>query len=282
MNDTIYEEYTLEDNRTFMLYDNLIRTDTILSPAMNWHENLEIELCSEGNGRVLLDGEKLDFNEGEIVVVNSNVIHHTGTDRYLKYSALIVDSAFCRQMGIDYSRLIFDKKINNKEIARLFKSLIEIHNDNTITFKTAKENSLLLKILISLAENYSTLANERQNYNNVKATIMFIRENYNRKISLDEIAKNVFTDKYLLSRQFKKATGQTIVSYINNYRCQKAAHLIRNEATVTEAAIRCGFENLSFFTKTFNKYIGINPSQLKKKDINKISNLQPPDFSFEL
>ena len=124
-----------------------------------------------------------------------------------------------------------------------------------------------MELLIELSQNYSqkptTNFSKSKAFERVKAAIKFIKNNYNRKILLDEISKSIYVDKYLLSHDFKKITGQTIIEYTNNYRCQQAANLITSGYTISEAATKCGFENLSFFTKTFKKHMGIVPSKLK-------------------
>ena len=95
----------------------------------------------------------------------------------------------------------------------------------------------------------------------VKEAIKYIRENYAHKFTLDELARFIHIHKYTLCHNFKKATGQTVVQYINNYRCQKAGSFIKKGDSITQASLKCGFENASFFTKTFKKYIGVLPSK---------------------
>lgn len=85
--------------------------------------------------------------------------------------------------------------------------------------------------------------------------MIFLRANYFRKLSLDEIAKNVLTDKFTLSKEFKKFTGQTIVDYLNGYRIKKAALLIARGSNVSDAAYACGFENMSYFTRLFKSTV---------------------------
>ena len=88
-----------------------------------------------------------------------------------------------------------------------------------------------------------------------------------RKITLDDISKAVLFDKFALCREFKKTTGQTIVENLNNYRCIKAIEYLSAEYTVAQTAAFCGFDNLSFFTKTFKRFIGKLPSDYKKQTI---------------
>ena len=79
----------------------------------------------------------------------------------------------------------------------------------------------------------------------------------------ERMARAMGMSKFYLCREFKRATGQTVIEYVNSYRIQKAAQLISGGYTVSEAARACGFENMSFFTKTFKKYLGCLPSSYR-------------------
>ena len=60
----------------------------------------------------------------------------------------------------------------------------------------------------------------------IKNAIVYIRSNFEKKLSLDGIAQAVYVDKFQLSREFKKLTGKTVVEYINDYRCRRAAEYL--------------------------------------------------------
>lgn len=265
---TRYEEYgLLTDGLPFVFNTNLKRTNLNCSKENNWHDNLEIQLCTEGSGYVLLDGKRIPFNENDIVVINSNVIHYTYTETALTYSCLIVSTDFCKKVGLDPQVYIFSPFIKSAVLVDLLNNLKEIYSDPTISCYIAKLNEIVLKILIELAEHHivekNISASENKNFETVKSTISYIRKNYDRKITLDEISKAVLCDKYALCREFKKLTGQTIIENINNYRCIKAIDCLNAGYTVAQTAALCGFENLSFFTKTFKKQIGRLPSCYK-------------------
>lgn len=265
---TRHEEYEhIKDGQAFVLFADLERSRIHYSEEMNWHDNLELQLCTSGSGTVLLDGKRYPFSENDMIAVNSNVIHYTGTDSWLRYSALIISSDFCKQMGVAYDSLYFSPFIQSPEISNLFKQLQGIYLKSHIPFKTAKQNELLLRILIELSEGFSTekkmSVSKNKSFETVKETIKYIRANFSCRLSLDEISKNAYTDKYFLSREFKKITGQTVVEYINYYRCQRAAECILSGLSVSESAQMCGFDNLSYFTKTFKKHMGKLPSELK-------------------
>lgn len=272
---TRHEEYKLiKDGQPFVLFANLERSALNYSTEMNWHDNLELQLCTGGSGTVLLDGKRYIFLENDVITVNSNVIHYTSTDSRLCYSALIISSDFCKQMGIDYDVLYFSPLIKSSEISDLFKRLQSIYLSSDISYKIAKQNELLLKILVELSENFSTRKkmtfSGNKSFENVKKTVKYIRENFSRRLSLDELSRNVYTDKYSFSREFKSITGQTVVEYINSYRCQRAADCILSGLSVSESAQICGFNNFSYFTKTFKMHMGILPSELNRKNATKL------------
>lgn len=268
MFETRYEEYgKLGDNMPCVFLPDIKRTKLFCNKQTNWHENLEIQLCTFGSGYVLLNGEKYEMQKGDIIVVNSNVVHYTGADEDMKYNCLIIDSALCKAALIDHTQLYFETLIRNPVILELFGEIEKIYNSTDIC-KTAILQTAVLKILIELRKNHTvfekSLPKINRHFEEIKKTIKYIRENYSTKITLDILAKNVYTDKYSLSKKFKEVTGSTIVQYINSYRCEKAIELIREGSPINEAALKCGFNNMSFFTRTFKTYTGKLPSKYAK------------------
>lgn len=264
---TRHEEYGhLTDGLPFVLYTDLKRSGFHNSRENNWHENPEIQLCTGGSGRVLLDGQAFSFCKNDMVVVEPNVLHYTCTDTELTYSCLIISADFCKQAGIDLLRISFSPFIQNELLTALFQQLIDTYLNLGEPYRVAKLNQMLLGLLLELAEHHSIPRNTvlaTQDLEKTKATILYIRSHYHQKITLDDLSKAVLYDKYALCRKFKQMTGQTIVQYINRYRCIKAIDCLNEGYTVAQTAALCGFENLSFFTKTFKRYIGQLPSFYK-------------------
>lgn len=266
---TRYDEYKNRySTLPFILYPDLERSRFKRSGEQNWHEDIELQLCTKGEGVLLLDGVSHPFKKGDIGAINSNVIHYTGTDTFLSYTCLIIKADFCRQIGIDCTAISFEEFVKSNSLAKKIEALVRAYTDKSDALRTARLNKLLLDILIELTEKHSSkkraVSYSGKALEEVKGTIKYIRENYGQKISLDDIAKAVCTDKYALCRSFKRLTGQTIFENLNNYRCVKALELLKSGSTVTQAAEGCGFENLSFFSKTFKKYMGILPGEAKK------------------
>lgn len=266
---TRHEEYNKNtDGLPFVLNIGLERNHFFQSKENNWHENIEIQLCTAGHGWVLLDGRRYTFSENDIIVVNSNVLHYTSTDTELTYDCLIISTELCDQVGINPNRIFFTPFINNTVIVELFSQLKTAFSDHSDICRSAKLHKLTLEILIELTEYHSLpkseFISENKKFETVKKVVSYIRNNYQKKITLDDISKNVLCDKYTLCKEFKKLTGQTIIENLNSFRCIKAVDYLSAGYSVSDTAALCGFENLSFFTKTFKKYIGSIPSKYKK------------------
>ena len=260
-----YEEYIYELRTVpFILNENIKRTATLRSENQNWHESIEIQFCKEGDGFVLIDGKCHAFSKGDIALIDSGAIHYTFSNTNMIYSCIIVSTDFCKQMGIDYHKLSFVPLLQNEKLSGLFEEICNIY-ENESNLRLAKLNHLLLEMLIEIVNGYSSVKNmaslEQKELATVKKVLLYIRENYRTRITLDSITKHVLTDKYTLCKIFKKSTGQTIFENINAFRCMRAAEYLRDGKNVCKAASLCGFENNSFFTKTFKKYMGVLPSK---------------------
>jgi len=90
-----------------------------------------------------------------------------------------------------------------------------------------------------------------------------IDEHYQRKISLEEVASLSSLGKEAFCRYFKKATGNTFVAFLNQYRISQAKRLLLVGNNVGETCYECGFESLSYFNRIFKKVTGENPSDFK-------------------
>lgn len=92
----------------------------------------------------------------------------------------------------------------------------------------------------------------------------YIKQNYDRKISLEDIAGYVSLSRSYLSKLFKDETGQSLFSYINHVRIEKSKQFLLNDSiTLVDIAGLCGFEDQSYFTKVFKKETGVSPKRFR-------------------
>jgi YesN/AraC family two-component response regulator len=97
-------------------------------------------------------------------------------------------------------------------------------------------------------------------------TMEYIRQNYDHKMSLDDIAQHVYLSRSYLSSLFREETGQTLFFYINQVRVEKSKLFLMDPSfSLAEAAALCGFEDQSYFTKVFRKHTGLSPKQYRDR-----------------
>ena len=93
----------------------------------------------------------------------------------------------------------------------------------------------------------------------------FIETNYQKPVDVNEVAAFSHLTTAAFCRYFKKSTHYTFTEFLNRFRINQAKKILMQDKTVTEACYESGFENISYFNKTFKKITGENPSVFRKK-----------------
>ena len=208
------------------------------------------------------------MEQGDIFVANSNIPHRVCTDQTLSCSYLIIDNSFFLSNGPDPEKLYFQEVIRDPEMNELFdrvqQSYAAYNQEDPCT--VAELRYAVLGVLCRLCRFYITdpPSDDRSTVSPpVKRALAYIRGHLESPLSLDSVARQVNVSRSYLAREFKRCTGQTVVQSINLIRCTRAQQMIENGASVSRAAFACGYENLSYFTRTFKKLMGHLPSHSK-------------------
>ena len=235
----------------------------------NWHENIEIVFVTSDEGSLHYSTEAMDVKRGDIIVINSGVIHRPSPT--IEFYYLIIDEGFFKENGFSVSELEFERLIRDDECERLFLSVKEkISEYKSGELHPAELRAAVLALIIYLYNN-RLLKKEKNGHSMsneagcVKMALAYINERYTEPISLSDIAEVCGVTKAHLARNFKRQTGQTVITYINTLRCKRAAISISEGTSITEAAMECGFESLSYFSRTYKRIIGVAPSTAKNK-----------------
>lgn len=266
MDNYIFESHNLEykDIPIIFHFNRLKNSYT----GHNWHSNIEILHFTGGYGKVTLGNEEIEVKKDDTIVINSNILHLISSDDILEYYCLIIDDEFLKYNGIHCNKCEFESHIQSEELSILFNAAVsEIEGQNS--FREAGVKSALLRLMLYILRNHSspvTSGAVPSNSNeSIRLAIGYIHSHIYDKITLDEIANEVGLSKFHFVREFKKATGMTLITYINSIRCLHAKKLLLNgELSIHEVAFKCGFDNNSYFSKTFKKHIGVLPSKLIK------------------
>jgi two-component system response regulator YesN len=100
----------------------------------------------------------------------------------------------------------------------------------------------------------------------IQKSAEFMRKNFNKKLTIDDISQAVYLSPCYLSKIFKQELGCTIMEYLTKVRIDEAKKYLRNPRyNIMQVANLIGFDDPSYFTKVFKKSEGITPSQYKRK-----------------
>jgi two-component system, response regulator YesN len=101
---------------------------------------------------------------------------------------------------------------------------------------------------------------DKQDYYVGKA-IKYIRDNYSNDISLRDAVEYIGISESYLSRLFRIKTNYSFLEYLRFHRLKKALDLMKDQGKrINEIARETGFQDMSYFSRTFRKYIGVAPS----------------------
>ena len=269
---TVFEPHIfLNPLLPFYLGRNYIRP--FATRSSNWHTNIEIIYCVRGEGVVNCGSRSHRISKGDMIVVNSQVTHHINTNSEFEYYWLIIDEEFCKENGIYTSELIFEEFISSESLSNMYMEVINtVENKESFSqaYVYALIRSKLLRLLITmcdccLSENIERNISNSASLERIKETMIYIQRNFANKLTLEGLSANVGVCKNYLAREFKKHTQMTVVEYINSVRCKNAQmHILKGES-ITVAATVSGFENLSYFSRTYKKHIGFLPKETAKK-----------------
>ena len=124
-------------------------------------------------------------------------------------------------------------------------SIAEIHRLLTVTTTLPQPTSLL-----------------------VKHACAYIQQNYTRSFSLQELSETIGVSRSYLSRIFKTETGISLWDYLNRFRIQTAKqHLLLTDASITEIALRVGYDDVGYFGRVFRKVTGCSPRAYRQQAI---------------
>jgi two-component system response regulator YesN len=126
----------------------------------------------------------------------------------------------------------------------------------------------LLSIVKERMERYAKGSSNRDmlvtDHPEINKTIGYITQNYDKEISLGELARYISMDDNYLSNLFKRKTGKTVIQYIQEVRVEQAKfYLEQTDLTISEIVERVGFGNDNYFFKIFKRFTDMTPNEYR-------------------
>lgn len=245
-----------------------------------WHYHPEIELVyvNGGSGKRQIGSHISYYQHGDLILIGSNLPHCGFTDSLTDNDKETVIQFSPDFLGKNFWEL--PEMRNIKVLLKRAKKGIVFQGEDKIMIgeKIEALSSLtnykrLLGLLdvLNMLENAKdfTLLNaegfvldtELEDNNRINVIFNFVKNEFKRNITLEEIANLVSLTVPAFCRYFKKTTGKTFVQFVNEYRLVHAAKLLhQKQISITDVCFESGYNNFSHFNKQFKKFTGKSPS----------------------
>jgi|GEM_PF-237324 len=253
-------------------------------------------LTYSGGAQLIYDGKRYEIRQNDLFIIDCRKKHHYATDSSFGYWGSIAfhffggnsdflfntffhlngDSPVCTppeyQHFYNLISLILDCYITKLHIpANVYQPdndpPPEIFDPTSLSFGNDLNASLLITQLMTDLLQLMIKSKQTQS---IPADFMAIRDyianNYQQRITLEQLGKLFFLSPCYLQRTFKQYYGQTPSEYQISLRLNAAKNMLRYAPhfSVSEIALVNGFENRSYFNRLFRQREGMTPSEYRK------------------
>lgn len=247
--------------------------------AYHWHVEYEIIRILTGTLHVTMDEKEFTATPGDIVFVNSGILH-SGIPSDCVYQCIVFDmnaflknnprcSTYIKQI-IDHSAFIYHHFTpKNQQVHQIVWDIFNAMESQKTGYELIVFGELyhFFGVVFSEKLYFSDSPQDRRDYRKImqlKKVLDYMEVNYSSPVTLEQLSASVNMSPKYFCRFFYQMTHKTPIDYLNYQRIEHASYqLATTDASVTEVAYNCGFNDLSYFIKTYKKYKGITPGKSK-------------------
>lgn len=250
---------------------------------LHWHDEVEIIYIKKGRGRVTLDFTSFYVEAGDIIVVTPGQLHAIGpAEHSMEYENIIFSLDLLRTGSMDALNQEFFEPFLAGSIG--FEHLICRDHENYPALSSCLNRAdnicrsfpkgyrlaikgCLFEFFYTIFTNSTDIpaAKSDPRLERLKTVLKYIEMHYSHAISIDEIAAVAGFSASHFMRFFKAAMGMSFTLYLSAYRLSMAARLlVSTNDSILDIALSCGYENLSYFNRSFKKRYKKTPGEYRR------------------
>lgn len=254
------------------------------------HDAYELLLVLSPQVCCSINNKDYIVQQNSILIFNNTDLHQIklmGSERYIRY-VIYFEPEFIAHMSTMQTQLLecfYNRAFDSPRILPLtteelmqIRSLIEQIQAVQEGKKDAYGYDLLLhtrlaELLVSvnrLYRSYHGITDHQlpPDYRQFYRLLDYVHQHLDERITLETLAAQFYLSKRFVSQIFHKVVGMSLGEYVVRCRIMRATILLSNGLRVEEVCEQTGFQNLSHFSRTFKKYIGISPKQYSVSHIS--------------
>ena len=283
MKSEIMREITpLTQSDCFTLFS---RVKSAFDFPLHCHEEFELNFIQNAKNAKRVVGDHIEeIGDLELALIGSNLQHAWFTHH--------CQSKEIKEITIQFHKDLFDEKFLRRNQLSFIKTMLD-KSSRGILFSSATTEQLAPRIsalvqkqgfdsvleLMSILHDLSTSRNmrilsdssfnvsEKFTYSSrrIEKAFEYMNQNFDKSITLTEVAKLSSMSEVSFSRFFKQRTGNTFIDSLNEIRLGHASRmLIETTQNISEVAYDCGFNNISNFNRIFKKKKGCTPKEFRE------------------
>ncbi len=254
----------------------------------HWHEEFEYAIAHPGSCTFIVENVPVELRPGDAVFINSQVLHTVepasqpgpGLHSAVFHPRLVGgnrDSIFWEEL---IQPLLKDSALRyvvlKPEMPWQAQVLSHFHDAWNAMEQESEDYHNLIRYHLSAAlrllvkntptATHSLSEQERIDAARVRSMLDYIHSNFSYDLTMKEIAQSINASNTVCLRCFHQLLGTTPIQYLKNYRLEKAAQMLKSTSkTAKEVALDCGFNDISYFTKSFREKTGYTPKEYRTK-----------------
>lgn len=261
----------------------------------HYHPELEIIYILEGSGIRQVGDNLGDFKPGDFFIFGNDLPHDLHVEGSIDYAKLLLIQIKPELLSSNYH---FEELQDVIEIIALANRGILIegffsdaisHFIQNLHMSPIKKLLTLLELFKEISEPYwknrfiqlssvnyknipSNNKSDEKAHDRLNTVIQFVQENFDKPISLNDVANATFMTPSAFSRWFKQTMNIGFLEHLNKYRIEEACRqMMSTNKTLAVISSDCGFDSQSTFTRIFSKYKNNTPGKYAKlvRNINK-------------
>lgn len=242
----------------------------------HWHIEYEMILVRQGSFELTVDGKKYQMAQGDCAWIGSGTVHG-GIPQNCEYACIVFDlQSFLHHIKFNaksaavflsnsdiYTGVYHPDTAVAQQITSIFTAM-ETH-DKGYEWITLGLLCQLIGEFIAATTQEELPVKDRVQIQKLKDVLRYIRKNIDQPVTLTELATVCGMSPKYFCRAFRSMTGKTPIEYVNFYRVETACEMLATTSdSITEIALNCGFNDMSYFSKIFSRLKGTSPSQFRK------------------
>ena len=253
----------------------------------HWHDDFEFMIVESGSAVVLTGSEKHTIKAGDGFIISCGTLHSIVSDgdnggifRSVVFHPRLLGSAdsvfwqkyLCAFTGNkSFSGFALDSRISWQKYAA--ESIAEVYSsmENACEGYEFEVRELLSSIVFNVWRQLPALgegadSKTMRRADRTKTMLSFIHASFAEDISTKDIAAAAMVSESECLRCFHSTISTTPVQYLIEYRIHKACDMLcQTNEKISAVAVKCGFQDFSYFTRCFRRIKGCTPKEYRAK-----------------